>query len=251
MKFLILVFVFSLVFPATSFAQTMSNSSYIIKGTLNSGGGNVSNSEYKLSESLGQTAPGLYSGTNYTVRAGFQYFRKGTTTTPTNTTSTTVSVIPFSFSISQNLIDFGVITPTNPVSRTTNLTVSSETATGFTVIASENKPLTSQSGTIPDTTCDDGTCTSLKASAWKSSLSYGFGYRCDPTASSGQVNVCSADFLSPDSYKPFSTSSQTVMTSITGGDARRSQITYKVNVAGTQAPGLYTNIVTYIASPGF
>ena len=74
----------------------------------------------------------------------------------------------------------------------------------------------------------------------------------DPSAGSGQPNDCVSGFLD-NYYKPFvaTPSSQSVMTSNTGGANRKSQITYKINVSGAQAPGLYTNIVTYIASPGF
>ena len=237
MKFITpFLILFLLISPLKTFAQTMSNSQFIIKmGNLNSLAGEVSNSSYKLNETLGQNVPGLYSGTNYKVKSGFQYIKSD-------------AAIAFSFSISQNLIDFGVITPTNPVSRTTNLTVSSGSSKGFTVIASENRALTSGTNTIADTTCDDGDCNSSKASIWKSSLSYGFGYRCDDVSGTNCVSGFSDSF-----YKPFiaTPSSQAILTSAIGGNSKSSQITYKVNVSGTQAPGTYTNIVTYIASPGF
>lgn len=223
-----------------AFAQTMSNTQFKIKwGNLNMAAGDVSNFQYKLNESVGQTAPGLYTGTNYKVRAGFEYFKQGN--------------LPFSFSLSTNTVDFGVITPTNPLTRTVILTISSGSSKGFTVSSSENHPLASQNGTIPDVSCDNGDCNTTKASLWSSSLTYGFGYRCDPTSSSGQANVCSADFSNPDFYKPFaaSPSAQNILSSTTGGSGRKSQVTYKVNVSGSQPQGVYTNIVTYIASPGF
>lgn len=237
-KFLIaLITTCYLLFTVSSaFAQTMTNSFFkIIMGNLNMAAGNVANSTYNLSITAGQTAPGLYLGTNYKVRAGFQYVRVGK--------------IAFTFTLSPNLIDFGVITPTNPVTRTVGLTVSSGAAKGFTVIASENQPLTSsQNSVIPNTTCDNGDCSTLKATAWASSLAYGFGYRCDDVTGAN----CSTTF-SDTFYKPFALSptSDTVMRSTTGGKTRKSQLTYKVNVSGSQAPGVYTNVVTYIAAPGF
>ena len=86
-------------------AETMSNTNYILHlGTFNSVSGSVSNTNYKLNFTGGQTSPGLYTGTNYKVKAGFQNVR------PSN--------IPFSFSISQSLIDFGILSATNPVTRT-------------------------------------------------------------------------------------------------------------------------------------
>lgn len=216
----------------------MTNDQFKLKmGNFNSISGESSGSGYKLSETSGGDAYGQYLGTNYKVRAGFQYVRVK---------------IPFSFTISQNLIDFGTLTATNPVSRTTDLTVNSESAKGFTVIASENQPLTSSSSAIPDTSCDNGTCNSTIAAPWLGTLTYGFGYRCDPEAS-GQANVCSSDFANADYFKPFplSPTNQTLMSSTKGGKSRKSQITYKVNVAAGQPTGTYTNFVTYIASPGF
>lgn len=215
-----------------AYAQTMSNSQYKIKqGNLNTTGGLGTNSQYKLNQTLGETGAGLYSGTNYKVKAGFEYYKQ--------------SPIPFSFSISNNLIDFGVITPTNPVTRTTDLTISAP-AGGFSVTASQDKPLTSPNGIIPDTSCDNSSCNTNKAGPWTSSLTYGFGYRCNLTD-------CSSDFLNPTFYKPFaaSPSAQTVLTSTVAGSARKSRVTYKVNVPGTQSQGVYSNVVTYIAIPGF
>ncbi len=226
---------FFLIFKTDVYAQTMTNSFFkLIFGNLNSASGPISGSNYKLNTTVGQVAQGLYSGTNWKVRAGFQYVR-------TN--------ISFSFTVSQNIIDFGTLTPTNPVTRTTDLTVSSGAAKGFTVILSEDRPMTSSSSaTIPDTSCDAGDCTVAKAAQWTGTLTYGFGYRCDDQVGSN----CVAGF-STDSYKPFplKPSTTSVMLSQKGGRSRKSQITYKVNIAGSQAPGVYTNMVTYIASPGF
>lgn len=217
-------------------AQTMSNTQYIIKmGNLNTAAGLGTNSQYKMNETVGQGSSGLYTGTNYTVKAGFQYVK------PTK--------ITFSFTISQNLIDFGTLTPTNPIARTTDLTVSSPS--GFTVIASENRPLTSSSSTIPDTSCDNGDCTSVKSASWVGTLTYGFGYRCDDLSGTN----CQSDFSGTNTgflYRPFSISptNQTIMSSTKSGN-NKSRITYKVNISSSQPTGTYTNAVTYVASPGF
>lgn len=232
---LIGLFAYLFILVGTTSAQTMTNSFFkLIFGNFNMTSGPVSGGNYKLNTTAGQTGPGLYSGTNWKVKAGFQYIR-------TN--------IPFSFSISQNLIDFGTLTPTNPVTRTTNLTISSGSAKGFTVLLSEDMPMTSSSSaTIPDTTCDSGNCTPTNAGLWSGTLTYGFGYRCDDLTGSNCVPGFSANF-----YKPFPKNPTTtqVLLSQKGGRGRKSQITYKVNIAGSQPGGVYTNIVTYIASPGF
>lgn len=235
-RFLIPIFILSLfTFHASvAIAQTMSNEQYKLKwGNFNSISGQSSGSSYKLSETSGGDAYGLYSGTNYKVRTGFQYSRVK---------------IPFSFTISQNLIDFGTLTATNPVSRTTDLTVNSESAKGFTVTASENRPLTSSSSAIPDTSCDSGLCNSTTAAPWLGTLTYGFGYRCDDVSGTN----CASGFLA-DYFKsfPLSPNLATIMSSTKGGKGKKSQITYKVNVSSSQPTGTYTNVVTYIASPGF
>lgn len=220
-------------------AQTsMSNGNYIIRfGNLNSFAGKPSNAQYQLGITGGQTAPGLYSGSNYKVRAGFQYIN---------------SIIPFSFSISSLFIDFGPLAPGSPVTRSNNLTISNGSAYGYTVTARENHPLrvNSSGADIPNTTCDTGTCTDTASAIWTSVLTYGFGYRCDNINGTD----CATGFTNPDDYKQFASSesgqlAQPVMQGANVGRNKEVEITYKVNVSSTQPPGQYENIITYIATP--
>ena len=70
---LIILSLLILSFLQKAWAQTMSNSSYILQmGNLNQAAGRPTGPSYKLNITVGQTGPGLYSGANYTVRAGFQ-----------------------------------------------------------------------------------------------------------------------------------------------------------------------------------
>ncbi|MBI2420509.1 MAG: hypothetical protein HYV38_00280 [Candidatus Levybacteria bacterium] len=207
-------------------------------GNLNTAAGKATGAGGKLNTTVGQIAPGLYSGANYKVRAGFQYIS---------------SIIPFSFSISSNFVDFGVLTPTNPVTRTQTLTVGNQSASGYVVTAYENHQLLvpASGALIPDTTCDSGTCTESSSAAWTSTLTYGFGYRCDAVT----TNYCASGFSTSTFYKQFADNSgsevaQTVMTGTTARD-QQSQITYKVNISGTQAAGQYTNVITYVATPTY
>jgi hypothetical protein len=224
--------------PAAS-AQTMTNGNYIIQmGNLNSISGEPSGSGFKLSYTSGQTGSGLYSGTNFKVRAGFQYIS---------------SIIPFRFSITNNFIDFGIISPTSPVLRTSLLTISNGSAFGYQVTASENHNLrTNSSGLeIPPTACGDSgpSCTTTSAGPWTSSLTYGFGYRCDNQTGTD----CDTQFTDSTYYKPFaaSPSAVIVMNSHNVGRNKVTKITYKLNVSGSQASGLYTNVINYIATPTF
>jgi hypothetical protein len=220
-------------------AQTMSNSDYMIQmGNLNSISGKPTGSGFKLSYTSGQTGPGLYSGTNYKVRAGFQYIS---------------SIIPFRFSITNNFINFGIISPTTPVLRTSLLTVSNGSAFGYQVTASDNHNLRSNgSGNeIPPTACGDlgPTCDPNIAGPWTGILTYGFGYRCDNEAGTD----CNTQFSDATFYKPFaaSPSATIVMSGVTVGRNKQTQITYKVNISGSQPAGLYTNVINYIATPTF
>ncbi len=220
-------------------AQTMSNSNFIIRmGNFNTAAGHPSGGGFSLNLTVGQTSPGLYIGNNFKVRSGFQYIS---------------SIIPFTFSISQTNIDFGPITATNPVTRTNTLTVSNGSAYGYSVTVSQNHNLR-VNGTgqeIQPTSCGDSgpNCTTTTAGPWTSTLTYGFGYRCDNLNGSD----CDSQFSNSAYYRQFisSPSAVMVMSSLNVGRNRQSQITYKVNVSAVQAAGLYTNVINYIATPSF
>jgi len=222
--------------PHYALALKMSNSSYIINmGNLNSFAGNKSNSSYKLSDTGGQLGPGLYSGSNYKVRAGFQYVR---------------DITQFAFAISSTVIDFGTLTANNPITRTNILTVSNGSAHGYQVTAMENAQLIvpASGALIPNTTCDNGLCTPTTSDTWTSTSTYGFGYRCDDVSGTN----CTSGFSSSNNYKQFSASpSASVVLSGNTGRNLQSTITYKVNISTTQPPGLYTNQIMYIATPTF
>ncbi len=234
---LLLSYFFFVTSAPTALAQTMSNSQYIIQmGNLNSIAGHPTGPSYQLLYTVGQTSPGLYSGPNYKVKAGFEYV---------------LSNIPFRFTISNIFIDFGIISPTIPVLRTNTLTISNGSAYGYQVTVSENRNLTSDAyGTqIPATTCDSGDCTPTTAALWTSSLTYGFGYRCDNISATD----CDSQFSTANYYKPFiaSPSAIVIMSSLQVGRNKVGQVTYKVNVSGLQRAGLYTNLINYIATPTF
>ena len=229
---------FSFYLVAIVAADTMSNSQYILRwGTFNMVSGKPTGPSYKVSFTGGQTAPGLYSGANYKVRAGFQYI---------------YSQIPFAFSMSSRNINFGTLTPGTPVVRDHTLTVSNQSANGYTVAAYENHSLFyPPSGTaIPDTTCDAGTCSDTSAQPWTSNLTYGFGYRCDAIDA---TNYCSSDFSDTTAYKQFtkSSTSAVMVFSDNTGRSQRAKLTYKVNISANQANGIYTNAIIYIATPKY
>lgn len=144
---------------AVTHAQTMSNDSYILnEGNLNSFGGKSTGSNYSVTSTGGSLAPGVYSGTNYKVRANFSYGAVASSSSA------------FTFSISNSSINFGTITPGEPITRSNTLTISSP-ITGYQLTASENYPLKNPQGAvIANTTCDAGNCTYAVAGLWNSPL---------------------------------------------------------------------------------
>jgi hypothetical protein len=209
---------------------------YIIQmPNFNSGAGIPSSSGYKLDTTIGQTAAGLYSSAGYSVRSGFQYIH---------------SIIPFSFSMSNFLINFGNLVPGTPSTVTSTLTVSAGGAGGYKVTARESDSLKSSGGqAIPDTTCDAGGCTQSTASAWTLGNIYGFGYN----MSGDDVPV---DFVDSTYFRRFangalSQADQVLMSSVNVGRDRNATITYKVNVSSLQEAGEYQNTILFTAIPSF
>lgn len=158
----------------------------------------------------------------------------------------------FSIRIEQTIMDFGALTATNPVTRTSDISFSTPTH-GAQIFAYANHPLmNTERITIPDTTCDTGTCTQSIPSVWENDLTYGLGFRCE----SQDTEVCGRDFSASNSFKQFSDTSakESPMPIILNNQSKRSttaRLIYKVNISGTQPVGGYSNRVTYLAIPNF
>lgn len=183
--------------------------------------------------------PGSYSGKNYKIKSGFKNLPP---------------LAPFSFNISNGIIDYGPLSPTNQIYRTSNLSISNMSNKRFIIIGYEDHPLftTESNSFIPDSTCDNGSCSQVRSALWTNTLTYGFGYRCDNVSN----NDCLIDFNLDNYYKQFSDQSkneteQTIMSSNLPGSNHETQITYKVNISKTQPKDPYSNTITYIAVPGY
>ena len=230
-------------------AQEMTNDFFKIQmGNFNSIAGISESETFKINITSGETAPNLNVGTSK-VKAGFQYIPRKAI---------------FSISISNNLIDFGTLSPTNPVTRNATITVANLSAPSFIVSASQNHQLLSpkNGAIIPDTTCDKGICSQTAPATWSNVLTYGFGYRCDNLSillRGRKGRSCLKNDLSfysnQNFYRQFSDASKSEKAvAIMSGDKGRNQkatITYKVNIPSSQAPGIYTNSITYLAVPTF
>jgi hypothetical protein len=206
---------------------------------FNSGAGIPTSTKYKVNTTIGQTAPGPFSSTNYKVLSGFQYIH---------------SIIPFSFAISSIAIPFGTLSPDTPQTIAQTLTVSAGGAGGYQVTAKENHPLKILEGvpTIPDTNCD-ASCDESTAGVWSETTKYGFGYTMHgndvpspfPTAApAGNMYKHFADESNSETAK-------VVMSSTRVGRSRVATVTYKINVSSLQEAGQYQNIIYYTAIPSY
>ena len=101
--------------------------------------------------------------------------------------------------------------------------------------------------TIPDTTCDAGTCTETAAGVWTTPTNNGFGFNMTG-------NDISADFVGSSYFRPFPDVSvseipATIMTTSAAGKNRIATVNYKVSRGGTQSAGTYTTQIVFVATP--
>ncbi len=154
---------------------------------------------------------------------------------------------PISISASTDLIDYGPLSPTNPILRQLILNVNQPSEKGFQVVGFENHPLEASSkDRIEDTACDNGQCTQSASAPWSNTLVYGFGYHCDG-------NFC-ADGFSSMLFKRFSNAEGNILPHIIFGSLNKgnfiSKLTYKINIPGATNTTLpYQNTTIFVAVP--
>ena len=229
---------FALLFPLLVLADTLTSPSYNIKmSTINSGGGMSTSTSYNVNQTIGQPIQGQFGDNGYVVKAGFQYIHP---------------LIPFSFRISNLLINFGSLVPGTPSLQTNTLTVTTGSAFGYKVNVIEDHALRLDTGTatIPNTTCDLASpCTITTASPWTDNTRYCFGYNIQGT------DVDTGIFVNSTYYRPFPMEGVdqpvTVMSDTGIATNSATTVTYKINISGTQAAGTYQNSLQYLAIPSF
>ena len=235
--FLLSTFYFILSTPLSekAGAETMnSNNCTIRTGNFNITSGLKSSATYSLTDTVGQTVASYFSSTGYHVRAGFQYL---------------YTLYNFSFSISDLSINLS-LTPNFFSTDSHNLVVTAP-GQGYSVSVYETEKLKLSGGTdtIPDTTCDSGTCTETSAGVWSTASNNGFGYNLTG-------NDISADFTNSNYFRPFPDYSlgenpATIMSSVEAGKNRTATVTYKLSPSGSQASGTYYTNIIYIATPTY
>lgn len=157
-------------------------------------------------------------------------------------------------SLENLLIDYGELEATNPIIRSTRITINSTENSRFTVLAWQDHALSGQDGSvIADTSCDNGSCTEVTAAPWQTPLTYGFGYRCENV----EGQPCEKNIASDHTrYKQFADASikekeQKILRSTNLTNRYTADMIYKVNIPASQPPVGYSNTVSYLLVPGF
>ena len=222
--------------PNISLAQTFDSASYHIDfGNFNMTSGRKSSTNYTLTDTVGQNAPGRYDTSGYVLKAGFQYLYD--------------SGIPLSFEISNIDLNFGSLTPNIGSTVTNTLTISTPTGHGYDILAIANNPLKSPGSTIPDTKCDSGSCSESVSGIWTNNSTYGFGFNANGDGTSSY-------FTNSTYFRQFADNSsgetaKVLMSEPTRVKDHSALITYKINISPLQAAGTYENSINFIAVPKY
>lgn len=225
-------------FVSLASADELRSNSFVIQfGNFNMTSGEKSSSSYNLTDTVGQTANGpygQYGSSDYFIGAGFQYIYQ---------------IDEFSFSLSRTAIDLGTLTPGVHNTASHTMSISTRGAGGYTVYAYELHPLRHSGGsyTIPDTTCDAGTCSESTAQVWSNQSVPGFGFNM-----AGQD--IPADFVNTTYFRQFANQAgaetmQVVMSANTIASNRSATVNYKAGVSGSQAAGNYQTGIVFVAVP--
>lgn len=244
-KFFFFLFLLLFLFSPKINAQTFDSTNYHIEfGNFNMTGGKKTSTTYTLTDTVGQNAPGKYTNTGYTVKAGFQYIYDLSQ--------------PFSFKIDDLDLNFGALVPQVGSTQSNIITITTPSAHGYDILASENHPLLAKSSTIPDTTCNSGTCDQSTSGIWTNNNAYGFGFNAVGINSSGVVtNVGTSNFFTDNTYyRQFASVKdneipQVFMSESQPAKDHSAKITYKINISQNQPAGNYENAINLIAVPKY
>ena len=250
-KFLFLIFSLPAIALTTAgflpiLAQHFTSASYIIDwGNFNITSGKKSSTNYSLTDTVGQNAPGAFNSAGYTVQSGFQYIYN--------------TLIQFSFSVSKLSINLGTLVPGVGSTDTNIITISTPSGHGYQIIASENHPLSLLNGiTIPDTRCNSNSCSDTTSGPWTNSNAFGFGFNAIGINSSAVATGVGTSNIFIDStfFRSFADIShqepgQTIMTETKPVKNHSARISYKALISAVQSAGFYQNSIIFTAVPNY
>lgn len=225
------------VFCSPVLAQHFTSSSYIIDwGNFNMTSGHKNSTNYQLTDTVGQNAPGLSEKNGLKVQAGFQYIYD--------------TFNKLSFSIDKLDINFGTLTPNTILTDTNTLTITTPSGRGYQLMAQENHSLWIDSNNyIPDTSCDNNDCTVSLSTPWINSNKYGFGFNVSGVGTSSY-------FTNSQYFRPFANSSKNQDSPIISSENnpvknRQLTVKYQVVISSLQSAGDYQNNITYTLVPKY
>lgn len=156
--------------------------------------------------------------------------------------------------VDSSSVNFGTLTVDTFTHGCQYLSIGTNAANGYGVTSQESDYLKSDSITLPDTTCNASGCDETNAEPWTAAGTYyGFGHTCSSIDASG----CHSEYSTGNSYRQFArTTTETPQDIMVNGSTptvvtEKSLVEYKVSVSNIQPAGIYTNTVTYIATPNF
>jgi len=158
----------------------------------------------------------------------------GATVTAIDTSPTTVS--------------FGIVPLNTFYIGCQDLVVSTNAGNGYSITTQESYAMKTADGrfTIPDATCDAGTCTESAAAAWATATHNGFGHTC---FNQDGNHDCDSSYTNGTKFRQFANiaageTAQAIMSSTTPATVT-ARIKHRLSVGASQVAGTYTTLITY------
>jgi len=147
-----------------------------------------------------------------------------------------------------NTVPFGTISANTFYQGCQDLVVSTNAGNGYSLTVQESSNMKTVDGrfTIPDTTCDAGTCSESAAAAWTDKTKNGLGHTCLDQSN----HDCNTAYSSGTNFRQLANiglgeTAQAIMSSSTPASAT-GRIKFRLSAGSAQAAGAYTTIITYI-----
>ena len=196
---------------------------YKINADVLSVGGDAGSSEnYKLTDTVGEPVVGVGASENYKSKAGFWPM-----------VNTAISMV-----VNSNAVNLDSHTPGTPITGNSIITVTTDSWSGYDLLASENHNLLHEYSV---TTISDYSCAINAPCLWS-----GTGLGFTVTSGTGVESKWGSDPNFKYAYFPESDAIFHVKTGYTS-DGDNTEVGYKLDTPTTQKSGSYSNAITYTA----
>jgi len=199
--------------PFSGLAMMSSSNYYIEEDSVNMGGRDDQYSKnYRLRETIAETATGIFTSANYTLGAGYQ--------------QTIKEPQMLSFNISDEFVDLKTISPDSVASDSIVLSITTNSEKGYVIALAENHNLKSEATEISDVV--DGEVSPGHEE---------YGIR--TSGSDGQMN---------DADSPITEIFQTIASADNWVNNSQTTITFKASVDPLTPAGQYNHFTTFICT---